>query len=263
MQAIMPRAMEGTRPATVVAPQARLYYLDHLRAGIMALVMLHHTAIMGAGLARWLPTVRVAPTFPDGWAIGALIAVLGAASFLVRLVVPVGATFLSLQLAYFPSYVAMFGLGLVAWRQGWLDAIPDRAVRRAGWTVAIRAACLVFTQRHHAGAAGAAFHGGPNVKALVTAVWEQFVLVGMSVILLRWGQPRLNRPSPRWQGWSGASYAAYIIQPLVPVPLSILFSGQAWPALVKFGVVGLLTVAAAYVLARALRLIRPLRAALG
>ena len=49
----------------------------------------------------------------------------------------------------------------------------------------------------------------------------------------------------------------------MPVPLSILFSGQAWPALVKFGVVGLLTVAAAYVLARALRLIRPLRAALG
>jgi hypothetical protein len=36
-------------------------------------------------LVRWLPTVRVVPTFPTGWAIGAFIAGLGVASFLVRL----------------------------------------------------------------------------------------------------------------------------------------------------------------------------------
>jgi peptidoglycan/LPS O-acetylase OafA/YrhL len=31
------------------APQPRLYYLDYLRAGIVALVMLHHTAITYGG----------------------------------------------------------------------------------------------------------------------------------------------------------------------------------------------------------------------
>jgi len=41
------------------------------------------------------------------------------------------------------------------------------------------------------------------------------MLVGMSIVLLSWGQRRLNRPSRLWQGWAGASYVAYIIQPLV------------------------------------------------
>ncbi len=388
MQAIMPRPMEHAKATAAVALQSRLYYLDYLRAAVVGLVMLHHTAITyggGAGtgwyyldrtggawtgalltmfvslnqawfmgflfllsgylslpslmrkgpgqyvldrlrrfgipllvylfaisplvtwmaspaahgpllrywasqyltlrvfdagplwfveallvmdvllavVARWLPAARVARSFPRGWAVGAFIAGLGAATFLVRMAMPVGASFLSLQLAYFPSYVAMFVVGMFAWRRGWLDAIPAWAVRRAGWTVAACLAVLVLVQLPHGGSSAGALHAGTSAKSLLEAIWEQLVLVGMSILALRWGQRRLNRPSPRWQGWSAASYVAYIIQPLVLVPLAILFRSAAWPALVKFGVVGLLTVVVAYAVARGLRLIPPVRAALG
>lgn len=102
-----------------------------------------------------------------------------------------------------------------------------------------------------------------HTATLALAVWEQVMLVGMSIVLLRWGQHRLNKPSRRWEGWAGASYVAYIIQPLVIVALAVLFRGAAWPALGKFAVVGPLSVVVIYAAARALRQIPPVRRVVG
>jgi len=392
-QTVAPAAIE-TRPQ---APPARLYYLDYLRAGVVALVMLHHTAITYGGSGSWyyadastskyvqalltwltgydqawfmaflfflsgylsLPsytrkgagpylvdrlrrfgiplvvyffgisavvtwltviagpgphpsllaywqsqylTFRIMDTGPL-WFVWALLLMdvalvlwagrrsgtelagrretatfpsrrrlvvfaigIGLAAFVVRLVIPVGATVLwGLQLGYFPSYVAMFVLGLWAWHGRWLDAIPDSAFRFAR-TCAIVGA-LTFPVLLVLGVAlpggAAAFAGGLHVQALAYALWEPWVLVGVSICLLHWGRRRLNAPSPRWQGWASASYMAYILQPLALVPIAILFTGVGLPALVKFVVVGALTIVCAYGLARLVRLVPPVRTAIG
>lgn len=113
------------------------------------------------------------------------------------------------------------------------------------------------------GDASALFAGGLHWQALVLAVWEQGMLVGMAITLLAWGQRRLNRPSRPWQGWAVASYLAYIIQPLILVPAALAFRGLAWPALAKFLVVGAISVAGIYLAARLLRLASPVRRVVG
>jgi len=219
--------------------------------------------------ARWFArvdlTVRPGGSFPRGRLLAVFALLLGAASFLVRQGMPVGATFFSLQLAYFPSYVAMFVLGLLAWRQRWLDAIPDAASRWARWAVvgSIVLLPIILLTGASASSGVTAFYGGLHWQALAYALWEPWVLVGMSIVLVCWGQRRLNQPSRRWQGWSGASYVAYIIQPLVLVPAAVLFQGTSWPVLDKFALVASLTILATYTVARGLRLIPPVRAALG
>jgi glucan biosynthesis protein C len=218
--------------------------------------------------ARWFArvdlTVRPEGSFPRGRLLAVFALLLGAVSFLVRQGMPVGATFFSLQLAYFPSYVAMFFLGLVAWRQRWLEAIPDAAFRWARWAVGtIVLLPIILLTGAIASTGVTAFYGGLHWQALAYALWEPWVLVGMSILLVRWGQRRLNQPSRWWQGWSSASYVAYIIQPLVLVPAAILFQGTSWPVLDKFALVASLAIVTTYTLARGLRLISPVRAALG
>jgi glucans biosynthesis protein C len=214
---------------------------------------------------------RPATPFPSRWRLVAFAVVLGLAAFAVRLVIPAGAAVLfGLQLGYFPAYVAMFIVGLLAWRHHWLDAIPDSAFRFARWSAIIGIA--VFLPMLVVGLllggtgtsqAGTVFDGGLHLQALMYALWEPWVLVGMSIVLLRWGQRRLNSPSPLWQGWASASYVAYIIQPLVLVPLGVWLTGSTLPALVKFPLVGAATILGAYALARALRLIPQVRTVIG
>ena len=47
----------------------------------------------------------------------------GAVAFLVRLIVPTGNTVFGLQLGYFPLYIGMYALGIVAQHNNWMDNI--------------------------------------------------------------------------------------------------------------------------------------------
>lgn len=174
-------------------------------------------------VASWMRrgdlTTRRSRRFPGNAALATFVLLLGLASFAVRLGMPLSVTFEGPLICYFPSYIAMFVLGIVAWRTHWLDAIPAGAVAFAQWLLAAGILMVpIWVLGGGAGDAGARFGGGLHWQALVLAVWEQDILVGMSIVLLAWGRQRLNRPSRRWQGWAGTSYLAYIIQPLILEP---------------------------------------------
>lgn len=263
---------QGAHPALLMYWRTQYLTLRTTDTGVLwfvwALLLMDCLLVVWA---RWLTrmdlTERHATPFPGRWRLVALAAGLGIAAFLVRQAIPTGATVLfGLQLGYFPGYVAMFILGLVAWRQRWLDDIPDSAFRFARWAVVI--ATLAFPFILVMGALttsnpGVAFAGGMHWQALAYALWEPWVLIGMSIVLLRWGQRRLNQPSPAWQGWAGASYVAYIIQPLVLVPLAILMQEAPLAAIAKFPLVGAATIVIAYTIARGPRVIPPVRTAIG
>ncbi len=222
--------------------------------------------VWAKGLARIDLTARPGGGFPRGRARAAFAAAIGVASFLVRLVMPVGTSFAGLNICYFPSYIAMFVAGIVAWRMRWLDAIPDgagRAARRAAVAGLLLLPTLVVAARALTHAPTAYFIGGPHWESLCEAVWEQLMLVSVSVALLHWGQRRLNRTSRRWQGWAAASYTAYMIQPVVIVSLSLLFQHVAWSPFGKFAAVGALSIVIIYAAARALRLMAPVRYLVG
>ena len=60
----------------------------------------------------------------------------------------------------------------------------------------------------------------------------------------------MNQPSAFWAWLNRRAYTVYIIHPPVLVGISLLLHGWAAPALVKFGVVGLLACAATWLISR-------------
>jgi peptidoglycan/LPS O-acetylase OafA/YrhL len=59
----------------------------------------------------------------------------------------------------------------------------------------------------------------------------------------------MNRPSAFWEWLNRRAYAVYIIHPLVLVGVALMLRGWVAPALVKFGITGLTTCVACWLLA--------------
>jgi hypothetical protein len=61
---------------------------------------------------------------PDHRDVIALVLVIAAAAFAIRLVQPIGTAVLNMQLSFFASYVALFAVGIAARQRRWLERIP-------------------------------------------------------------------------------------------------------------------------------------------
>ena len=200
---------------------------------------------------RPVPVVAADRSVPSSlvW-LGAALGV-GLASLIVRQVVPVGETVLGLQLGYFASYVFLFVLGCRASQHRWLERVDRR--QAAVWArVALCTLPLLFVAAALSGALdGRAvdFNGGLGLPAVVYAFWEPFVAWGVIASLLVVFRERFNAPSPAWQAWGAQAYGAFIVHAPIVVGASVALAGWPAQALVKFGVVGGVSVVASFALA--------------
>ena len=118
----------------------------------------------------------------------------------------------------------MFGLGVLAARQGWLTSIPDRLRQQSG--VATLVALIAFGLYTVFGAVGGiaeqTWGGGWNVYAFAFAALENALAVFGPVWLLALAQRCLNRRL--W--WAGpaasrSAYGAFILQSVVLIGVAM------------------------------------------
>ena len=119
----------------------------------------------------------------------------GLASFIVRIVLPVDSNQpLNLKLWGWPQYLAMFGLGIVAARRGWLRPVPDVLARRSG--VSALAATLVVVMvavtTDLRGLEQDEYFGGLRLFAFVWAMAEGLLAVSGPIWVLSFVQRHLN-----------------------------------------------------------------------
>jgi len=186
---------------------------------------------------RWLrPAPGPAQELPGFGALAFTAVILGAISFLVRLVIPVGKEIAWLQLGYFPCYIYLFAAGCAAAQARVLERITFRqagpwlAVALLAWgTLPI----FVFRPPWQG-----SFDGGFNANALSYAFWDPLVAWGAILGLLWAARIYWSRPAPLTTWLAGNAYAAYIVHPPVAVGLSL--AARTWPLspLEKFAVVG-------------------------
>ena len=203
-----------------------------------------------------LPPVRGA--YLAAAVIAAVVAV-ALATFIVRIWLPLGWVFgpLNLQLPYFPQYVALFIVGILAGcRNALADFNPPAPRRRliAGLTVALILA-LPLLLVAGGGLKGnlAPFMGGLHWQSLALSFWEQAACAAMSLALLTLFSRRLNRQSPLAKAASDSAFSAYIIH----APVIILFALAARPVtlhpILKFALALAITVPLTFTLANLLR----------
>ncbi len=193
--------------------------------------------------SRPAPPVRETP-FPGRRTIALCALLLGVATFAVRLFFPSGSSFhpLNLQLANFAGYIAMFVLGLIAYRRNWLLTLPDAAGRFWLWI----AVGLIFFYPVAGLLGGAenpeAFAGGWRWQALLSAMWEAFMCLAMCTGLIWLFRRRWNHQGALARGLARHAYTAYLIHEPIITLLAFAAAGIALHPLLKFGLAALVFV---------------------
>ncbi len=184
---------------------------------------------------------------PIHWIVAAL--ALAVASFLTRLIIPVGQNYFGLQLGYFPAYIFLFAVGIAAWRHHWLNRLQWLTARP--WLIT---SALVWPTLPLAlilaksGGSKPNFSGGTSWPAILYDLWEPFLAWGILCLWLLFFRDHLNRPSRLWDWLNRRAYAVYILHPPILVSLALLLHPWAAPPLIKFLVTGTLSIAACWLL---------------
>lgn len=195
--------------------------------------------------------------FPGSGAIALFALVLGVAGFLVRLVFVIDVyTFkpLNLQLPFFAQYIALFIVGLIAYRRNWLMSLPDNTGRLSLGIAAI----LILLWPPMMIVNGAinddlSWKGGWNWQALAYALWESFLCVSMCIGLIYAFRRYLSSRGKVAGFLVPNAYTAYIIHAPVIIAAAIAVRDVALYPLLKFGLVALVAVPVCFGLSSLIR----------
>jgi len=179
-----------------------------------------------------------------------------AANFLTRLVFPIGTSWLNLQLGYFPAYIGLFMAGIAAYRGQWLDRLKAETARKWGWTGFIL--ILILPAGMAAGGAldgnTAAFMGGWSWQAAFYAAFDPLLGLGMTYWLLARFRDRRNGPaSATTRLLSSNAFTVYIVHAPVVTYTAYALRQLAWSPLLKFVLVGSVSVLICFSLASLIR----------
>ncbi len=209
---------------------------------------------------------------PRSGAMLAFIFGLGIVTFAVRIWWPVTVMFapLNVSIGYLPQYASMFALGLLAYRGDWFSQLTPRMAKR--WSLVALVAFLIFVglaipiiaggTGRSGNDPGTMVAGGWHWLALIYAIWEPFMLVGISIGMLVLFRERLNRQGRLAKEASASAYTVYLIHPLVLVPFCYAFAAVALYPLAKFGVAVLITLPLCFLVSSGVRRIPVLNRAL-
>lgn len=216
-------------------------------------------------LAAWR---RYRPATPAGgellrarWMVPAALAV-GVLTFAIRIALPADSNQpLNAHIWAWPEYIAMFGLGVIAARRGWLRPVPREISRPAGITTL---ACIVLLtamvlSTDPLGLEMEDWLGGWSVPAFLSAMLEGVIVVAAPVWVLSFAQRRLNGTGPIRRAMARGSYAAFMLQGPVIVGLELAFRHAPLPGDVKAVLVASLGIAVSFALAYPLVTKTPVR----
>ena len=200
---------------------------------------------------------RFAPV-PSNRSIVLFAMLLGVATFVVRIWAPMWWWWepLHQEPGHFPQYAGFFVVGLFAYRRSWFTRMSTAQVRPWRWV----ALALVPLFPALAVAAGAlsgemdpAVTGGWTWLSLAYSLWEGFMGTAMVITVLVWCRDHFDRQGRLLRSMSAASYAVYVLHPLVIVPLALALSGIRLDLSLKFVLVAPVAVALCFLVGHVIR----------
>jgi glucan biosynthesis protein C len=197
-------------------------------------------------------------TIPGNGTIALFALAVGVTTFFVRIWARVGVYFepLHLEFAHFPQYIAMFAVGIVAYRCDWLSRFSDAQAKTWRWVALVfilLLPALVVAAGVLTGELDERGGGGLNGLSLAYSIWEGFMCVAMVITVLAWFRRRLDHQGRRARAMSETCFGVYILHPLIIVPLALALSGIQLNLGLKFVLVAPVAVALCYLSAYYLR----------
>jgi glucan biosynthesis protein C len=180
--------------------------------------------------------------------------VMAAFTFLVRLVLPSGASFLNMHLGDFPQYVLLFSAGVMTASERWLPKFSfSSGIRWLTIVLPIGFGAWLILLRTGGAFAGnfGAYSGGWHWQSAGMNLWESFTCVAMC-----YGLIVMFRESFNWQGrlakfLSDNAFSVYVFHPPIVILAARMLHGFLWPAILKFLILTCISVVVSFALSAA------------
>lgn len=201
----------------------------------------------GAGGAEGMGEEATLPRHRD---VIALVLVIAAAAFAIRLVQPIGTAVLNMQLSFFASYVALFVVGIAARRRRWLERIPYPF--GIAWLKAALAGGTAFWLALFLVGIGpegdlSMINGGLRWQSAAYALWESFFCVGICLGIVVIFRERFNSGGRLARFMADNSFAVYFFHPVILILVTASMGNFALHPLAKFAVAAALAVPICFV----------------
>jgi len=184
--------------------------------------------------------------FPSNRAIVVFALLLGLTGFLVRgefVMDEYNFKPLNLQIPFFAQYIALFVLGLIAYRRNWLTELPDKTgrlwLRIAILMIILWAPMMVVNGAIYD---DNSFKGGWCWQSLVYALWESLLCMSMCIGLVYLFRRYRNRRGRIAAFLVPNAYTAYLIHAPVIATLAWGLRDLTWYPLLKWALVSLIAV---------------------
>lgn len=189
-------------------------------------------------------------TLPRHREVIALILIIAAAAFAIRLVQPIGTAVLNMQLSFFASYVALFAVGIAARRRRWLARIPYPF--GMNWLKAALAGGTAFWLALFLFGIGpegdiSMINGGLYWQSAAYALWEAFFCVGACLGIIVVFRERFNSGGRLPRFMADNSFAVYFFHPVILILVTAAMRNFAWHPLAKFAVAAAVAVPLCFV----------------
>jgi surface polysaccharide O-acyltransferase-like enzyme len=201
---------------------------------------------------------------PSNWVVGIFAFTLGVIIFVMRIWLPIDSYFkaLGLPMAYVPQYIALFFVGVIAYRGDWFQR-TSVATGKLWLGIVLFLILVVFPILFVLGGALEGntdpFTGGLTWQSFVLSVWEEFICVGMIIVLLVWFREKFNRQGAVAKAMSDSTFAVYFIHAPVLVFLALALKDFDLYPLLKWALVSPVAIALCFVIAYILRRLPLLR----
>ncbi|MFN2136771.1 MAG: acyltransferase family protein [Candidatus Promineifilaceae bacterium] len=210
------------------------------------------------------PILTDRPSLPGYLGLALFVVVLALASYLLRMVIPMGKYVLGFPtLSYLPQYLSLFIVGCVAFRGDWFRRVPNQ-MGVAGFLAALAATILLFPLAVSGRLFSlqflepAAFLGNGTWQSGIYALWDSTVAVGLCLASLTFFRRYFSKQSSLGTFLSEQSYAVYLIHVPIIVLLAVTLSGVTLSGvtlhpLLKFLLLALITVPVCFLTAYLIR----------
>jgi glucans biosynthesis protein C len=188
--------------------------------------------------------------FPRTAAIISLIGLTAIATFLVRVSWPMGTSFYNMQFCYFAEYIVFFVAGILAYRNGWLSALPAVTSHRWGFAGLFGGLTVWLLNIVLGGGVknGAYYDGGWHWQSLGMALLDALAGAGISLGLLGLFREKFNRQG-RWaKFFSDNAFAVYVFHTPILIMITRGMTGLHCLPLLKFALATALSITASYAL---------------
>ena len=223
-------------------------------AAIMKMLVIFGKGHAGTAVAMGTPVASNAdePKAPPSVTVLlGLVALIALTAFAVRIFYPIGFSWLNLQFCFFPSYIALFVLGIRALRGGWFSRIMGKRSVRWFWAalgIGIPGWLALMALGGALSGHLDGFWGGLTWQSAGYCLWESFTAIAMSIGLTALFANRKQGAEPEQGQKSGQgalsaffarnSFSVYVFHPVFLIGLTRLSRALSLVPLAKAAVVG-------------------------